>query len=175
MSTTNAPSIPDTGTWNIDGVHSTVNLTVEHNVVATFHAALLGISGSLEDGVLTGSVPVDSLQIGLPIFKEHLMGEGFLDAANHPTLSFKSDEIHAHEDGTVHMNGELTIKGVTKPISAGGTVTGPAEVTRADNSTGELLGLTLVATIDRRDFGLEIAAGTGWDVTLEVALELAKA
>jgi len=175
MSVTNAPSIPSTGTWNIDGVHSTVNLSVKHNVVATFRASLLGVSGSLEDGVLSGSVPVDGLQIGLPIFKEHLLSEGFLDAANHPHLSFKSSDIHAHEDGTVHLEGEITIKGVTKPISASGTVTGPQEVTRADNSTAEVLGLTLTTTVDRREFGLEIAAGTGWDVTIEADLELAKA
>jgi polyisoprenoid-binding protein YceI len=175
MSTNTAPSIPATGTWNIDPVHSTVNISVAHNVVATFHASLLGVTGALEDGVLSGSVPADGLQIGLPVFKEHLLGEGFLDAANHPTLSFTSHDIHAHEDGHVHLSGELTIKGVTKPINASGTVTGPAEVTRVDDTTAELLGLTLVTTFDRREFGLEIAAGTGWDVTLEVALELGKA
>lgn len=175
MTTSSAPSIPATGTWDIDTVHSTANLTVEHNIVATFHAPLLGITGSLEDGVLSGSVPADGIQIGLSVFKEHVLGEGFLDAANHPTLSFKSHDIHAHEDGTVHLNGELTIKGVTKPISAGGTVTGPMEITRANNMTAEVLGLTLVTTFDRREFGLEIHSGTGWEVTLEVALELAKA
>jgi polyisoprenoid-binding protein YceI len=120
-------------------------------------------------------VPVDGLQLAIPIFKEHILSEGFLDGANHPTLNFQSSSIHAHDDGTVHLDGEITIKGVTKPISASGTVSGPQEVTRADNSTGEHLGLVLTTTIDRRDFGLEIAAGTGWDVTIEVALELSKA
>jgi polyisoprenoid-binding protein YceI len=174
MSVTNAPSIT-AATWNIDGVHSTVNISVTHNAVARFRASLLGVSGSLENGMLSGSVPVDGLQIGLPVFKGHLLAEGFLDAANHPNLSFHSSEIHTHEDGTVQLNGEITIKGVTKPISASGTVTGPQQITRPNNTTAELLGLSLTNTVDRREFGLEIAAGTGWDVTIDVDLELAKA
>jgi polyisoprenoid-binding protein YceI len=175
MSVTNAPSIPATGTWKIDGVHSTVNISVKHNVVATFRASLLGISGSLENGALSGSVPVEGLQIGLPVFKGHLLSEGFLDAANYPNLSFVSDEIHAHEDGTIHLNGEITIKGVSKPISATGTVAGPEQITRPDGSAAELLGIALSTAVDRREFGLEIAAGAGWEVTIDVDLELAKA
>lgn len=175
MSATSTPSIPTTGTWDIDGVHSTVTIGTSHNVVARWRSQILGISGKLEDGVLTGSVPVEGLQIGMPMFKEHVLGEGFLDAANHPELSFTSHELHAHEDGHVHLHGEVTIKGVTKPIDANGTVTGPLEVTRPDGKVVDALGLTLIGTVDRRDFGLEIAAGTGWDVTIEVDLELFKA
>jgi polyisoprenoid-binding protein YceI len=175
MSVTTPASIPTTGTWDIDGVHSTVNISVKHNIVATWRSQFVGVTGALKDGVLSGSVPVDGLQIAMPIFKEHVLGEGFLDAANHPTLSFSSSEIHAHEDGAVHLAGEITIKGVTKPISASGTVTGPLEVTRPDGQTVEALGLTLTTTVDRREFGLEVPAGTGWEVTIEVALELFKA
>jgi polyisoprenoid-binding protein YceI len=175
MSVTTSPSIPTDGTWNIEGVHSTANISVAHNVVSTFRAQFLGLTGSLENGVLSGSVPVESLHLGLPIFREHVLSEGFLDAANHPNLSFRSSDIHAHDDGTVHMNGEITIKGVTKPISASGTVTGPLEVTRVDGQVGDYLGLALTTTVDRREFGLEIASGTGWDVTITVDLELVKA
>jgi polyisoprenoid-binding protein YceI len=175
MSVTTPGSIPSTGTWNIEGVHSTANISVAHNVVSTFRAQFLGLTGSLEDGVLSGSVPVESLHLSLPVFREHVLGEGFLDAANHPDLSFRSSEIHAYDDGTVHLTGEITIKGVTKPLGARGTVTGPLEVTRVDGKVGEYLGLALTASVDRRDFGLNIASGTGWDVTIEVNLELVKA
>jgi polyisoprenoid-binding protein YceI len=175
MSATTPASIPTTGTWNIESVHSTANISVEHNVVSTFRAQFLGLTGSLENGVLTGSVPVESLHLSIPIFREHVLGEGFLDAANNPNLSFRSSEIHAHSDGVVHMTGEITIRGVTKPISASGTVTGPMEVTRADGQVGEMIGLALTTMVDRRDFGLEIASGTGWDVTIDVNLELIKA
>lgn len=175
MSATTPSSIPATGSWTIDAVHSTVTFTVTHNVVATFRAGFHGISGSLENGTLSGSVPVDGLDVGgLEIFKEHLLAEGFFDAASHPTLSFRSRDIHAHSDERVHASGELTIKGITKPITVEGSVRGPLEVTLADGSTGERLGITLTTTVDRRDYGLNIGAGADWDVTVEVALELSK-
>lgn len=168
-------TIPTTGSWQIDPIHSTVTFTVAHNVVATFRAGFNGITGGLEDGVLAGSVDVQNLVLGGPdIFKEHLLAEGFFDAASHPTLSFRSQDLHAHGDGSVHATGELTIKGVTKPIAAEGTVRGPLEVTLADGTDAERLGINLVTTVDRRDYGLNIGAGADWDVTIEVALQLGK-
>ncbi len=173
---TSAPSIPTSGTWNIDGIHSSVIFTLTHNVVATYRGNFHGVTGTLTDGVLSGEVAVDNLDVGLlDMFKEHLLAESWFDAANHPTLSFRSTDIHAHDDGGVHATGELTIKGVTKPITISGTVTGPASVELADGSTGERLGLNLTTTVDRREFGLETFAGADWDVTVEVTLQLAPA
>jgi polyisoprenoid-binding protein YceI len=168
-------SIPASGAWKIDPVHSTANFSVPHNVVARFRAQFPNVTGTLEGGVLNGLVEVEGLHLGLPMLREHLLSAGFLDMADCPTLSFSSTDLHAHDDGTVHLNGELTIKGVTKAISAAGTVTGPARVTKADGSEADLLALDLTTTIDRRDFGLGIEAGTGWDVTIDVSLELNQA
>ena len=175
MSTTTPATLPTTGTWNIDSVHSSANFSLKHNIVATFRARFLGVTGKLEDGALSGSVPVESLELAIPVFKEHVVGEGFLDSANHPNLTFRSSDVHAHDDGTVHVDGEITIRGVTKPISASGRVSGPVEVTRPDGTEIEVVGLDLTATVDRRDFGLEIYAGAGWEVTIEVDLQLVKA
>jgi polyisoprenoid-binding protein YceI len=173
---TSAPSIPTSGTWNIDSIHSSVIFTLTHNVVATFRGSLHGVSGTLTDGVLAGEVAVENLDVGLlEVFKEHLLGEAWFDAANHPTLSFRSTDIHNHDDGGVHAAGELTIKGVTKPVHISGTVTGPASVDLADGSTGERLGLNLTTTVDRREFGMEAYAGADWDVTIEVTLQFAPA
>ena len=175
MSATTPASLPATGSWRVDATHSTATFTLTHNVVATFRAGFHGISGSLEDGVLSGSVAVENLDLGGPAaFREHLLGEGFFDAASHPNLSFRSQDIHAHGGGNVHGSGELTIKGTTLPIAVEGSVRGPQEVELADGSTGERLGITLTTTVDRRDYGLEIYAGADWDVAIEVALELSK-
>ncbi|HEX3801903.1 MAG TPA: YceI family protein [Solirubrobacteraceae bacterium] len=175
MSATTPASIPATGSWKIDETHSTATFTLAHNVVATFRGGFHGITGGLEDGVLSGSLPVGNLDVpGPAVFKEHLLGEGFFDAASHPTLSFRSDDLHAHGDGSVHATGELTIKGVTKPITADGSVRGPLEVTLADGSIGERLGITLTTRVDRRDYGMTVFAGADWDVTIEVALQFGK-
>jgi polyisoprenoid-binding protein YceI len=169
-----APSIPTTGHWHIDTVHSTAHFSLRHNNVATFRGAIQGINGQLDNGVLGGKVEVANLDIGLlEVFKGHVIGEAFLDAENHPTIEFASSDIHAHEDGFVHLHGSLTIKGVTKEIAAEGAVRGPEEVDLADGSRGTRLGIDLTTTLDRRDYGLEVYAGADWQVTLEIALQLA--
>jgi polyisoprenoid-binding protein YceI len=176
MGTPAAPSIPTTGTWNIDSVHSSVIFTLTHNVVATFRGSFHGVSGTLQDGVLSGEVAVSNLNVGLiDVFKEHLLGEAWFDGAKYPTISFSSTDIHNHPDGGVHAAGELTIRGVTKPVAISGTVTGPTSVELADGSTDERLGINLTTTVDRREFGMEAFAGADWDVTIEVTLQLAPA
>jgi polyisoprenoid-binding protein YceI len=173
MGTPAEASIPATGTWKIDGVHSTATFKVTHNVVATFRGTFHGVNGSLENGVLAGEVAVEGLEIGpLEPFKQHLLSADWFDAAAHPALSFRSTDLHSHADGTLHAAGELTMKGVTKPVSISGSVVGPQEVTAVDNSVATRLGVNLATTVDRREFGLESFGGANWDVTLEVALEL---
>ena len=73
LSTTVPTSIPSTGTWKIDSVHSSATFKVIHHVVATFRGHFHEVSGALEDGVLSGSVQTDSIDLGtLPLLKEHL-------------------------------------------------------------------------------------------------------
>ncbi|MCL2418622.1 MAG: YceI family protein [Conexibacteraceae bacterium] len=169
-----APSIPTTGHWHIDTVHSNAHFSLRHNSVATFRAAIQGVTGQLADGVLSGQVQAANLDVGLlEPFKGHVIGEAFLDAEHHPTIDFTSTEIHAHEDGLVHLRGALTIKGVTKQVAAEGVVRGPQEVDLANGSRGTRLGLDLTTTLDRRDYGMAVYAGADWQVTLEVALQLA--
>ena len=164
-------TIPTTGTWRIDSVHSTAHFSVTHNVVATFRAGFRDLAGSLQDGVLAGSVKIDSIELpGPAVFKEALMGEDWFDGAHHAELEFRSTDLHTHGD-SVHGAGELTIRGVTRPVQLGGRFNGPAEVTQGDR-TSERIGLDLTATVDRHEFGITGDGGADRDVTLEVALEL---
>jgi polyisoprenoid-binding protein YceI len=174
VSTTTPATLPATGTWSIDPVHSAARFRVTHLGVATFRAGFHNPTGSLENGVLSGSVEYANIDLGLiPAFKEHLMSEDWFDAASHPTLSFRSTDLHSDGDGTVRGSGELTIKAITKPVQFSGTVTGPLEVTRPDGVTQQRLGLDLTATLDRRDFNITGTGGADWIVTLEVSLALA--
>ena len=172
MSTTVPASIPSTGTWKIDSVHSSATFTVSHHVVATFRGHFHEVSGALENGVLTGSVQTDSIDLGtLPMFKEHLLGADWFDIENHKTVSFSSTDLHAHGD-QLHAAGELTIKGVTKPVEISGSVRGPVPVPNHDGSSSDRLGLDLTTTINRREFGITGEGGAADDVTIEVSLEL---
>jgi polyisoprenoid-binding protein YceI len=171
-----APSIPTTGQWQIDSVHSAAHFSLRHNNVSTFRAAIQGIKGQLDNGVLSGQVEVVNLDVGLlGVFKDHVIGDAFLDAENHPIIEFASTDIDAHEDGFVHLSGSLTIKGITKEIHAEGTVRGPEERDLANGTRGTRLGLDLATTLDRRDYGLDVYSGADWQVTLEISLELALA
>jgi polyisoprenoid-binding protein YceI len=174
MSTT-TPTIPTTGTWTIDGIHSTATFTVRHNKVATFRGHFHGISGALEDGVLSGEVQVENIDVGLlPMFKDHMLSADWFDVENHPTLSFKSTDLHAHDDH-LHATGEITIKGVTKPVEIGGSVTGPESVSTPDGKTANRVGIDLVTQVSRKDFGVTGQGGAEDLVTIEVSLELVEA
>lgn len=172
MSTTVPASIPSTGTWKIDSVHSSATFKVGHHLVATFRGHFHEVSGALENGVLSGSVATESIDLGtLPMFKEHLLGADWFDIENHKILSFSSTDLHAHGDH-LHAAGELTIKGVTRPVEISGSVRGPVPVPNHDGSSSDRLGLDLTTTINRREFGLTGEGGASDDVTVEVSLEL---
>lgn len=168
-------TLPTTGTWRIDTVHSYASFKVTHHMVATFRGGFYGLTGAFEDGALAGAVPVENIELrGVDAFKEHLLGPDWFEAVSHPELRFRSTELNVAADGSLRARGELTIRGVTKPVDITGFVRGPAKITRHDGSTSERLGIDLTTTLDRRDFGLEASGGAGWIVTLEVALEHVK-
>lgn len=86
----------------------------------------------------------------------HLKGPEFFDAAEHPQITFTSQGTEVDGDGQIRMNGEITIKGTTKPIELVGTVAEGGE----DPWGNQRIGLELEGTIDRREFDLK------WNQTL---------
>jgi polyisoprenoid-binding protein YceI len=182
MSATLPATLPTTGTWNVDPIHSTIRFSIIHHAIATFRAGFDSVSGAFDadGGVLAGTVPVDNIDLqGVAKFKSDLLAERFFDGENHPNLSFVSTELDADADGSLRLQGELTIKGVTGPISAVGHIRGPITVRHHDGRESERIGIDLSTVIDRRDFGIthnnELAGGVlnlGWDVAIEAALEL---
>jgi polyisoprenoid-binding protein YceI len=170
-----------TGNWAIDTVHSHVGFAVKHMVVSTFRGQFDDYDGSLavgDDGAprLEGSVRVDSLQVKDENLAAHLKAPDFFDSASYPEIGFVSDAIRVG-DGEVEVDGQLTIKGVTRPVTARGTISGP----HVDIAGNDKLGVELEATVDRTEFGLNWNAplpkggfALDNDVTLSVSLELVK-
>jgi len=166
-----------TGTYGVDKVHSTIGFGVKHMGISTFRTTFGEYDATYVDGVLTGSARVDSIDIDMPDFKNHVLSAEFFDAANTPDVTFRSREIRVTEDGVAEVEGDLTIKGVTKPVVATGTY-----VQGDDPMGNERVGFELEAGVDRREYGLEWQAQTpsgadalAWDVTLQVHLQLVKA
>ena len=165
------------GTYTLDPVHSTFGFAVTHNGVSKFRGQFERVDAALTDGVLTGRAHVESVKTPLPALKEHLLGPEFFDAANTPTIDFRSTDIRVAGDGTVEVPGELTIRGVTQPVTATGTI-----ATGQGLQGNEVVGFDLHTTVDRRAYGINWQAplprggnAVAWDVTIEAHLELAEA
>ena len=176
MSTTSTTQDRLAGSWNFAAAHSSADFAVKY-VVSTFRGSIEDLTATLEDGVLSGSAKVASIKVKDDNLTGHLMAPDFFDAEQHPEVSFRSSSISSEGD-QVTVDGELTMKGVTKPIHATGTLEGPAE----DFMGNTRLGFTLETTIDRTEFGVswnaELPSGGKAlqdEVTLHVELEFHKA
>jgi polyisoprenoid-binding protein YceI len=176
MSTIEQTAVP-TGTWTLDPVHSRAAFGVKHSGIATFRGHFNEVDAELRDGVLAGSVAVDSVDTAVPQLKGHLQSPDFFDAEQHPRITFRADGLSV--DGErLTVRGELTMRGVTKPLEATGTFAGPA--TYIDGS--ERISIALETIVNRHDFGVSWNAdlpgggkAVGDDVTLTVDLQLVKA
>jgi polyisoprenoid-binding protein YceI len=159
------------GTWKSDPVHSTVGFAVKHLVVATFRGKFTDFDATLtggEEPKLTGVVRTASIVTEDANQQAHLQSPDFFDAERYPELRFESTAIRKSGE-TFEADAELTLKGVTKPVTVTGTIAGPV----SDPYGGERLGLTLETTIDRTAFGIDWNAplpGGGLAVSNEVKL-----
>ena len=165
------------GTYVLDPIHSSASFAVKHMVVSTFRGRFESFDAQLVDGKLTGTVDVSSIVVKDENLAAHLQSPEFFDAERHPELRFVSNDIRRTDGDEVVVDGELTIKGITKAVEARGTLEGPA-VTFGDVNK---IGLTLEAIIDRTEFGLNWNAplpkggfALANDVKLIVELELAE-
>jgi polyisoprenoid-binding protein YceI len=171
-----ATATPLSGTYAVDPVHSSFGFAVKYQGVSVFRGTLGEVDATLAAGRLEGTAKVESISIRTPEqFRAHVLSPEFFDAANHPEVRFVSDEIDLREDGTASVTGQLTIKGITKPVVATGTWTAPA-ADAFGNTRGHV---TLEAVIDRTEWDMSwnMALPTGGnvlanDVTLTVDLSL---
>ncbi len=165
-------------TWTFDPVHSTADFAVKHMVVATFRGTFNDLDATLSfDGDqprLTGTVPVAGVVVKDENLYGHLQSPDFFDAERTPNVSFASTGVRLRDDGAIEVDGDLTVKGVTKPVTATGTITEPTE----DAFGNARIGVELATTIDRTAYGLNWNAplpkggfAVANDVTLNVRLE----
>jgi polyisoprenoid-binding protein YceI len=175
MTTAQAESTIPTGTWQSDPVHSSVGFAVKH-VVGTFRGSFSDFAATLIDGRLSGLAKAESVQVSEENLYAHLLSPEFFDAEQHPEIMFESKEISSDGD-KLTVEGELTVKGITKPVTARGEIAGPAP----GPADTERLGIDLETIVDRHDFGLDwqmdLPGGgktLGDDVTLTVHIELIK-
>jgi polyisoprenoid-binding protein YceI len=167
------------GTYNADPVHSSFGFAVRYQGVSLFKGSLSDVTASLVDGKLEGTAQVESISIRTPEqFRAHVLSAEFFDAENHPEVKFVSDKVDIDADGAATVDGELTIKGITKPVTAKGTFVAPAP-DAFGNTRGHL---NLEAVIDRTQYDMNWNAplpsggkALANEVTLTVELSLVQA
>ena len=179
MSTQTIQQAP-AGTYVVDPVHSSIGFAVVHNGVSTFRSGFDDYEASFSGGGnprLQGTVDVSSIQIDEPNLKGHLLSPEFFDAERHPRLRFESSELEIGEDGSATIRGELEIRGEKHQAEANGRFAHLGN----DLAGNSRVGISLAATVDRRDFGLdwqaELPSGgevLDYEVSITVELELAK-
>lgn len=181
MSTTEQVTAVPTGTWASDPVHSSFGFSVKHMVVATFRGSLTDFDATLtgaEDGTarleatgrLTSVVTADENLTG------HIQSPDFFDTQRYPEVRYVATDITRDGESLV-VHGELTLKGVTKPLELRGTLVGPV----VGLGDAEKIGVELEGTIDRTEYGLNWNApmpsggfAVGDDVRLTAQLELGR-
>ena len=155
MSTATNTLIP-TGTWNIDASHSSIEFRVKHLGIATVKGQFRDFSGALivgdapETTSITGTVDAASVDTREPDRDANLRSPDFFDAEHHPQVRFTSTAFRPIDDEALEIDGDLTIRGVTKPVRLSGEVQG-GEV---DPWGNQRVGLELTGQISRGDYGM---------------------
>ena len=147
--------------WLIDTVHSHIGFSVKHMMVATARGQFKSYSGTLRldhkdftRSSFEGEIDVASIDTGNADRDNHLRANDFFDAPNHPKITFKSTGIEAKGEGEYVVHGDLTIRGVTKPVALDVEFHGTSK-----NPYGKTVaGLSARGTINRKDFGISFNA-----------------
>ncbi|MGA2757108.1 MAG: YceI family protein [Solirubrobacteraceae bacterium] len=163
MSTTT--TIVPTGTWAADTAHSSIGFSVKHLGIATVRGSFGEFEGTLEVGddlasaKVKGSAKVDSIDTSEPQRDAHLKSADFFDAENHPELTFESTSVREIDGETFEITGDLTMHGVTKPITLKAEVQG----TETDPWGNERVGLEITGKLERSDWNMKFnqALGSG--------------
>src|ERR1700759_3342857 len=168
MSTLDTTTVAPTGTWSADPVHSNVSFEIAYAGTNTFRGGFHDYSVTLSDGVLEGSAKVASVDVKDEQLNGHLQTPDFFDAERFPEISFRTSALEG---------GDLTIKGVTRPVAITASVSEP----NVDPFGRERVGITLETTVDRNAFGVSWNAPNqgggnylGDEVTIKAELALVK-
>jgi polyisoprenoid-binding protein YceI len=153
---TAAPAVAQT--WQIDPAHSRAQFTARHFGISNVRGDFSNLTGTVEfDGKdvtnakIRATIDVNTITTHVQQRDTHLKSADFFDAAKHPTMTFESTSITAAGAGKYKMTGNLTMRGVTKPVTF--DLDAPSAVIK-DPQGATRVGTAAVATINRKDFGV---------------------
>ncbi|HET9596423.1 MAG TPA: YceI family protein [Anaeromyxobacteraceae bacterium] len=151
-------------TWQVDGAHSAVNLTVRHMVISKvrgrftkWNAKLALDTGDLSRSSVEVEIDAASIDTGVADRDAHLRSADFLDAAKYPALTYRSKRVEAVSGDRLRVVGDLTIRGTTREVVLDVEYGGQGK----DPWGNQRAGFTASTSINRKDFGLT------WNQALE--------
>jgi polyisoprenoid-binding protein YceI len=176
LASTTAVAAPET--FVIEGTHTYPRFSYSHFGYSTQMSRFNKTTGKVvfDKMAKTGSVDIvidtKSVDTGYSTFNEHIQGEDFLDTAKHPTATFKSTKVEFSGDKPATIEGNLTLKGVTRPVTL--TVTSfhamPHPMMKKD-----AIGANAYTMIKRSDFNAgKYAPNVGDEVRIDISIEAVK-
>ncbi len=168
-------------TWKLDPAHSSAEFKVKHMMISNVKGTFTGLSGTLTEhptdkslSTIEASIDVNTINTGDAQRDAHLKSADFFDAAQFPTMSFRSTQVKPNGDGGYNVTGDLTLHGQTRQQTF--VVDGPTAPGK-DPWGNTRIGLSATTKINRKDFGLSwnaaletggILVGEDVQITLEV-------
>ena len=149
------------GTWDLDPVHSTIEFVARHLMVSKVRGSFPGFEAQIVtapnplDSSATATIDLASVDTGNEMRDNDLRSENFFDVAHHPTMTYRSTGVRPAGAGeTLLMDGELTLRGATRPV----TLTVEANGFGPDPYGGTRAGFSASGEIDRTEFGITFNA-----------------
>ena len=151
--------------WKIDSAHSSAQFQVTHMMISKVSGSFSEVTGQvvlegddLSTAAVEATIPASTIYTGAARRDTHLKSPDFFDAEKFPTLTFKSTRVTKAADGSLKVDGQLTMHGVTKDVVLDVQPPSPA----IKGSKGEShIGLAGTTTLQRKDFGIS------WNQTLD--------
>lgn len=173
--TTTAPAVrhvggrpvPEPGTYALDGAHTVVGFVARHLMISKVRGSFSDVEGTVTiaeeptESSLAVTVQTASVHTRDDQRDGHLRSADFFDVEQHPTMTYRSTAVRpADAEDRWHVDGELTVRDVTRPVALEVTFEGASEVPEAMGG-GTSIGFSATGKVDREAFGLT------WNVPLE--------
>ncbi|HTB52739.1 MAG TPA: YceI family protein [Ferruginibacter sp.] len=173
-----------TTNWSIDPMHSDVQFKIKHLVISTVTGAFKKFSGEattegegFDNAAITFTIDASSVDTNQEMRDGHLKNADFFDVEKYPTIDFTSTSFKKESGDNYKLAGNLTMKGVTKPVTLDVEYGGSEK----DGYGNQKYGFEVTGKINRKDFGLTYNAVTeaggltiGEDVKLVANIQIAK-
>jgi polyisoprenoid-binding protein YceI len=170
--------------WAVDPMHSEVHFKIKHLVISTVTGTFKTFKGEattegedFENADISFSMDVKSVDTNQPQRDEHLLASDFFEADTYPEITFRSTSFNKVKGDDYKLTGDLTMKGITKPVELDVEYGGSAKDAYGNNK----FGFEVTGKVNRKDFGMTFNALTetgglalGEDIKLSANIQLAK-